>query len=133
MFNHKDTLPTSSFHAQILGTKRWHICSDELNDPYMYEAGDVDWFNPDYVTHPLALNAECLQVDVSPGEMIYYPQNYWHQTINLEFPTISLTGSLVTKDNWELMSTKLQSYLGIVGIEYNITTQNSLLLRLYDR
>ena len=108
MFNHKDTLPSSSFHVQLSGTKRWHICPPTpANTPSMYEAGDVDWFRPNYVTHPLAVHAECYQADLKPGEIIFYPKHYWHQTLNLEKDTISITGTLVDKHNWQDMVDKL--------------------------
>ena len=85
MSNVQDSLPSSSFHVQISGTNRWHSCPPtSSNAPYMYEAGEVDWFHPNYISHPLALHAECYQVDLKPLEMIFYPKHHWHQTLNLE-------------------------------------------------
>ena len=42
----------------------------------MHKAGDVDWFYPNYVTHPLAINAEYYQVDLKPREIIFYSEKY---------------------------------------------------------
>ena len=56
-------------------------------------------FNPDYITYPNALELSCYQVDVGKGEMIYYPENYWHQTMNMNEYTVSVSGTLVTNSN----------------------------------
>jgi ribosomal protein L16 Arg81 hydroxylase len=47
MFNHKDTLQSSSFQAQVKGRKRWHLCSN-AESKNLYKAGDVDTFSPNY-------------------------------------------------------------------------------------
>jgi hypothetical protein len=91
MFNHKDTLKTSSFQIQIQGRKKWHICAPS-QDPYMYAAGDIDAFKPDYQRFPKFSNASCFEQITEPGDLIYYPKEYWHQTLNLDTPTVSLTG-----------------------------------------
>jgi len=95
MFNHKDTLQSSSWQVQIVGRKRWHLCAP-TEDGFLYRAGDVDAFNPDYVRYPLFLQARCYEAILEPGDAIYYPKNYWHQTLNLDTPTVSLTGTLAT-------------------------------------
>jgi hypothetical protein len=95
MFNHKDTLQTSSWQAQLVGRKRWHICPPS-QDPYLYQAGVVDTFNPDYAHYPLFRQAHCYEDTLNPGDVMYYPKNYWHQTLNLDTPTVSLTGTLAT-------------------------------------
>jgi len=45
--------------------------------------------------------SECYQQIVNEGEVIYYPTSYWHQTLNLQTPTISLTSSLVNSYNFQ--------------------------------
>jgi hypothetical protein len=98
MFNHKDTLQSSSFQAQIEGRKRWHLCHNNQS-PYIYGAGDVNTFAPDYAKFTKALELDCYDHTIEPGEMLYYPQNYWHQTMNLSPVTTSVSGTLVTKGN----------------------------------
>ena len=98
MFNHKDTLQSSSFQTQVAGRKRWHICHDR-ESKYLYKAGMVNGFAPDYDKYPEALKATCFDQIVGTGEMIYYPKNYWHQTRNLDDVTISVSGTLVTQEN----------------------------------
>ena len=33
-----------------------------------------------------------IQVVTSPGDIIYYPVDFWHQTVNLDTPSIAITG-----------------------------------------
>lgn len=89
MFNHKDTLQSTSFQAQVKGRKRWHLCSSE-QDRNMYKAGDINAFNPDYEKFPNALDLDCFDDVVESGMMVYYPANYWHQTRNLDPFTMSV-------------------------------------------
>ena len=103
MFNHKDTLQSTSFQAQVAGRKRWHLCADS-ESPNLYGAGDVNTFNPDYKKYPKALDLNCYDVIVEAGMMIYYPANYWHQTRNLDDYTVSVSGTLVTEGNTPLIS-----------------------------
>ena len=64
MFNHRDVLQTSSWHAHVRGTKRWHLC-DPAQSHSMYKAGDVDVFVPDYEKFPNFLQAHCTEDDVT--------------------------------------------------------------------
>ena len=89
MFNHKDTLQSTSFQAQVRGRKRWHLCGSE-QDGNMYKAGDVNAFSPDYERFPNALGLDCYDHVVEEGMMVYYPANYWHQTRNLDSFTMSV-------------------------------------------
>ena len=98
MFNHKDTLHSSSFQAQVRGRKRWHLC-DNTQTEYMYDAGRVNMFAPDYDKFPKALKATCFDVVLNTGEMLYYPQNWWHQTTNMDDVNMAVSGTLVTKSN----------------------------------
>eukprot|EP01037_Dinobryon_pediforme_P029035 gene29035-32532_t len=113
MFNHQDTLKTSSWQVQIAGQKKWHICPPSENG-FMYGAGDVDFFNPNYFKYPLARNATCYQ----PGDFIYYPTDFWHQTLNLDTPTMALTGTLITSSNYELVIAQFRKdCVGVTSLE----------------
>lgn len=98
MFNHKDTLEAGSWQAQISGRKRWHLCAPS-QDPYVGRAGQVDSFRPHYDKYPAFENATCTDDVVGPGEIIYYPANYWHQTESLRDnhrrPSIAISGTVV--------------------------------------
>merc|ERR1712194_488039 len=54
-----------------------------------------DTFNKKTLTDPAFSQALCGQVTVNPGELLYYPGYWWHQTWQLERPTIAYTGALV--------------------------------------
>ena len=96
-----------SWQLQLLGRKRWHICSP-AQDLYMYGAGVVDTLAPDYEAFPDFESAWCYGDVVSPGEILYYPESYWHQTRTLDSPTVSLTGTLVTTSNYRSVRRELE-------------------------
>jgi hypothetical protein len=98
MFNHRDSLSTASWQMQLKGRKQWHICAPQ-EEGNVYAAGDVDCFSPDYEKYPKMLNATCYQTTVTPGDLIYYPKGYWHQTKNLSPVTISITDTMVGHDS----------------------------------
>jgi hypothetical protein len=106
MFNHKDTLRSASWQAITAGAKRFHIC-DSAMDPYIYMAGDVDTFAPDYNKYPLALELDCYLDEVRSGEILYYPRDYWHHSKNLVDGTVALTGTLVNAWNFDSMTEQL--------------------------
>ena len=106
MFNHKDTLRTSSFQAQVKGSKTWHICAPE-QDRFMYGAGAVDFFNPDYRRFPLARNATCYKYTLRAGEMMFYPRDWWHQTYNEEGENIAVSGTIADGNNFDSISEEL--------------------------
>jgi hypothetical protein len=96
MFNHKDVMRMASWQVQITGRKLWHICSP-TQDPFVYSAGKVNTFKPDYERFPKMINASCYQTITNPGDAMYYPRDWWHQTRNLETPSIAFSGSMVSK------------------------------------
>jgi ribosomal protein L16 Arg81 hydroxylase len=83
MFNHQDVLRTASWQVQLQGSKLWHICAPDQSFA-LYEAGDVDVWQPNYERFPRFAQADCYEVTVQPGEFIYYPADYWHQTRKYE-------------------------------------------------
>ena len=52
---------------------------------------------PDYSTPEgkKFAKAHCGDVTVGPGEIIYYPSYWWHQTQCLDTPTVGMTGLMV--------------------------------------
>lgn len=50
-------------------------------------------------TFPKYKQADCKQFNVNPGEVIYYPSHYWHQTLNLDRPCISMAGRRIDGNN----------------------------------
>lgn len=106
MFNHVDVLQTGSWQLQIIGSKVWHLCGPQ-ESAYMYDAGDVDTFNPDYDRFPAFQKATCFEAEVKPGELIYYPRDYWHQTRNIVTPSVSISGTIVDKSNFNYVRDQL--------------------------
>ncbi len=111
MFNHQDVLRTASWQAQLIGAKRWHICAPDQSQ-YLYGAGKVDLFDPDYEQFPNYRYAKCFEDVVKAGEMIYYPRDYWHQTENLETPSVSVSASILDENNhneiWEELNAECE-------------------------
>ena len=109
MFNHKDSLRTSSYQIQIAGRKKWHLCSSADDYELYRRAGKIDMFNPDYSSFPKTRHVKtCSQFIAYPGDFIYYPKDYWHQTYMLDTPTIAISGTLVTKYCHEEIKTELK-------------------------
>lgn len=52
-----------------------------MQNPHMYSAGDVDTFAPNYDKLPKFRKARCYKYTVREGEMMYYPRDWWHQTL----------------------------------------------------
>eukprot|EP01038_Epipyxis_sp_PR26KG_P007514 gene7514-10236_t len=107
MFNHKDTLRTSSYQLQLKGRKKWHLCDPTQNE-FLYKAGEIDLFHPNYRKYPKAINATCYQFIAYPGDIIYYPADYWHQTLNLDTPTISIGSSIIIRQNFRKVQYELE-------------------------
>jgi len=76
MFNHSDALMTSSWHAQVLGRKWWYVC------------GRLD--NGQQV---------CYEDILKPGEILYYPRRWFHETQCLETPTMTITDTVAHVGN----------------------------------
>lgn len=128
MHNHKDDMRTASFQAQILGRKLWNLCppdklsafagnpshNNSATQSYMYGSAVIDTFSDriNYKKYPLMVNATCFQVTVEPGDIIYYPSDYWHQTKNLETPSLALSRNIITRECAEPVASRLQRECG---------------------
>lgn len=126
MFNHRDILRSSSWQAQISGKKRWHVC-DPSQDDHMYYAGEVDTFNPDYKTFPKAKDLDCIDDWVVPGELLFYPRDYWHHTeIKLDEgrnESISFTGTLTDSQNYGGMIDEFARECGLPGRDGSVSNR----------
>lgn len=71
MFNHYDSLRSSSWHLHVTGRKWWRVCKDDT----------------------------CFEEILNEGDNLFYPKDYLHQTQCLDMPTITLTSTLLTKEN----------------------------------
>lgn len=108
MFNHQDVLRTASWQAQFMGSKKWHICAPDQGR-FLYGAGQVDVWDWDYERYPAFVNADCYEDTVVAGEMMFYPRDYWHQTINLETPSASVSGTVCDMNNYDTIADELEA------------------------
>ena len=76
MFNHSDSLLTSSWHAHVQGRKWWYVCGTG-DGPGPYEG-----------------EHRCFEDALEVGEILYYPKDYHHETQNLKMPTMTVTGTV---------------------------------------
>eukprot|EP01138_Halocafeteria_seosinensis_P007355 gb/GECG01007519.1/.p1 GENE.gb/GECG01007519.1/~~gb/GECG01007519.1/.p1 ORF type:complete len:411 (+),score=30.99 gb/GECG01007519.1/:1-1233(+) len=100
MFHHWDAFYTGAWQAQVAGLKEWILCPPQ--DEHLFGgAGKVNTFEPDFRQRPQAKRARCGRILLYPGDVVYYPSNWWHETRNHGYPTVSLTGRIVTKHNFD--------------------------------
>ena len=94
-----------------MARKKWHLCGPSQDD-FLYSAGDFDPFDPDYEKWPKALKANCIMDIAKPGEMLFYPRNYWHATEVVESedgrPSLSITGTITDANNYKFVAHELQ-------------------------
>jgi Cupin-like domain len=110
MFNHVDTLQTSSYQAHVRGRKRWHICEAATNNHILrpLERQSPDLMRPDYAKFPSLRNLDCFADELVAGEVLVYPKNYWHQTEIVDDFSVFLTGTAVMDDNFPNVSDMLR-------------------------
>ena len=72
-------------------------------------AGVLDTFDPQYTACAAFRNAKCLEGTLHPGETLYYPEDYWHQTQGLDDGTAAISGTLVTPSNGGVVARELKA------------------------
>ncbi len=73
---HVDEPPTPSWHVQVRGRKRWVLCPPGL-------AADES-------------GGRCQEATLRPGDSIFYPEGWAHETSTLDHGAASLSRSLIT-------------------------------------
>ena len=94
---HLDVGFSSAWNVQVTGRKRWVLYPPEQT-PFLYE-GEVDALHPDLAHFPRFAEARGLELEVGPGELLFIPSLWWHQTVHLE-DGIAVTGNFVDEVNW---------------------------------
>jgi len=97
---HLDVGHTSAWNVQVVGRKRWRLFPPEQS-PLLYN-GQVDAFNPDYERFPLSAQAEPLECVLGPGEIIFTPSLWYHQTLAIE-DGIAVTANYVDHTNADVV------------------------------
>lgn len=107
MFGHWDVLATASWQFQVSGAKRWHICAPDQR-PNLGDAAEFDGFFPNYTAVERAKGLSCFLDVVLPGEFIFYPRNFWHQTENLATPSTSISSTVVDALNHRTVANEMK-------------------------
>lgn len=100
MFLHADGLRTSTWQAQLFGRKRFVLCAPDQK-PYLYSPGDINVFNPDYARFPEFRKAKCSDILLHPGDVLYYPNGYYHMTKVVDEWNVGITGRAINEWNYE--------------------------------
>lgn len=108
MFIHQDVLRTSSWHAHVWGAKQWAVCKPDQGHN-LYGSGGIDFFSPDYEKYPRFRQARCWLDTLHEGEILFYPRDYYHQTRIDETPTLTITDTVVTVQNWFTVKEQLKA------------------------
>eukprot|EP00613_Pedinella_sp_CCMP2098_P072149 CAMPEP_0171931508 /NCGR_PEP_ID=MMETSP0993-20121228/29500_1 /TAXON_ID=483369 /ORGANISM="non described non described, Strain CCMP2098" /LENGTH=542 /DNA_ID=CAMNT_0012571555 /DNA_START=24 /DNA_END=1652 /DNA_ORIENTATION=- len=85
MFNHSDSLQTSSWHSHIMGLKWWYVCGQLVN----------------------GTKGVCFEGYVEPGETLYYGTGWHHETQNIETPTMTITDTVAHEHNFGQIADQL--------------------------
>ena len=83
MFFHADSLQTSTWQAQIRGSKQWVLCPPEIKE-LVLSPNSIDPFERATQRIP-AFSQRCKSVTVNEGEMLYYPRSVASEAPDLTF------------------------------------------------
>jgi tetratricopeptide (TPR) repeat protein len=103
MFHHVDNLPVSSWQVQVSGKKEWIICSPLSQDRNTdsYTSNGKDFLNPENEN-------TCYKAILNPGDLLFYPKGFSHETISLSTLTVSISGTLVPLKDYRLLKTLIR-------------------------
>ncbi len=93
---HVDIGHTAAWNAQLRGVKEWILYAPD-DEPLLYE-GEPDAFAPDLKRFPKLQQARPWRTSLKPGEVIFVPSRWWHQTRILE-TSVSVTGNYANENN----------------------------------
>lgn len=86
---HRDL--TDNLYTQVIGRKRFHLFPPSQSR-YLYRYHPIPGFpnfshvdaeSPDLEKFPLLDKAEALVAELEPGDVLYFPKGFWHQTKSL--------------------------------------------------
>lgn len=70
------------FGEVVFGRKRWFLTPPDKQPHFHPNRTTLQWLFEDYPElHPLELPLECT---IGPGEVIYFPDRWWHGTLNID-------------------------------------------------
>lgn len=95
MFNHSDSLLTSSWHAHLAGQKWWYVCSENV----------------------------CYEGVMNTGDILYYPPTWYHETRNLHTPTITVTDTVMDYSNAMGILTKMMNECSKSELNFDVSSK----------
>jgi len=70
------------FAEAVHGRKRWFLTRPEERPSFHPNKTTLQWFYEDYPN--VKKEMELFECTISPGEAIYFPDKWWHATLNLD-------------------------------------------------
>lgn len=107
LFMHLDVGHSPAWNVQLSGTKSWKLWAPDQQD-FLY-GGKVDAFDPDLKLYPEFAKAQAIETEVGPGECIFVPSLWWHQTKNID-AGMALTANYVDRFSYDIVVDKLKDY-----------------------
>ncbi len=104
---HQDIYWSSAWNAQMVGRKRWRFCPPE--DEALVYRGRVDTFAPDLDAFPLFARARCYEGTAGPGDIVFLPSRWWHQTCALDCG-LALTGNYSDHTNYRYVIQYMENH-----------------------
>ena len=98
MFNHSDSLLTSSWHTHLEGLKWWYVCGN--SDDYGFN---------------------CYEDLFYPGDTLFYPKHYHHQTQNIDTLSMTVTGTVANGFNYEAIATQLHRECAYSHLSFDLS------------
>ena len=94
MFNHSDSLLTSSWHTHLEGLKWWYVCGTD---------------------------GQCYEDLFYPGDTLFYPKHYYHETMNIAKPSMTVTGTVANSWNYESIATQLHKECAYNHLSFDLS------------
>ena len=70
------------FAETIYGRKRWFLTAPDVRPEFHPNKTTLQWFFEDYAK--VKSEIDLYECTLRPGEVIYFPDKWWHATLNLD-------------------------------------------------
>lgn len=84
---HQDVFSTHTWLAELRGEKAWRLCKPGAIENTGSDRVDV------FAGKTEGISGDIFETTLRPGDVIYLPPNWWHQTLNLGESTLALSGN----------------------------------------
>lgn len=117
LFMHIDVGHTPAWNVQLSGSKSWKLWSPD-QEHFLYN-GNVNAFAPDLEEFPDFAKARAIDTVVGPGECIFVPSLWWHQTKNID-AGMALTANYVDRFCHEIVFKELSRHRDFRDLHRNL-------------